>query len=680
MTARGGGARRALLALLALVVTLLPAAATAATVTAVPAPGEIEIDIVAIGPDVVEPGGTLALTVVVRNTSDEALAAPRVRLKLAPRLLASRSSVARWAERDDDQYSGSVVAETLVPTPIAGGTEVTLPITVAADDLPLRDSPSSWGPRGLAVAVLDAGFSQLALTRSHVVWFPGRSFASPIRTSVLVPITARAPDVDTGLIPAEDLRALTADGGRLASVLSATSVPGVTWALDPAVLASADAAAAGVPGVARWLESLRAEADRRDVVALGYGDPDVTALAHAGLPGVHDLTEEQGRDTADALLDAPTRSDIAWPASGSVDAETLAMLADGGRSAVVLSRGSQPLDETLSFTPTGRATLTVGSGSVDSLLVDTPLSETLASVEDDVLAVQRLLAETAAITMERPSVDRHVLVTATRDWDPDPQVGAAAIRALTAVPWVEALPLSEMLATEPPDLERAPLSYPESDAALELDAATLRAAGGAVQDVREMAPALEDPAELVADAERSAAAAASVAWRDDRDEWTAQVGAFVERSAALAAGVRVVPGSAINVLSAQADLPLTVTNDLTQAVEVRVTLRSSTPRLVAEDAVPVTVPAGGSERVSVPVRALASGNTEVMVQLRTPAGEPIGEPVSLVVRVRADWENRGTLGLAAVAGVVLVVGLVRTIRRGRRTADTSPSLDAGADR
>ncbi len=163
-------------------------------------------------------------------------------------------------------------------------------------------------------------------------------------------------------------------------------------------------------------------------------------------------------------------------------------------------------------------------------------------------------------------------------------------------------------------------------------------------------------------------AATSVAWRDDLSAWTDQVQTFVASSSALVQGIQVVQGSDINVLSARADLPLTVTNSLDQDVQVTVQLNPGSARLVAEEVVPVTVPAGGQERVAVPVRAIASGDTEVSVQLRTPDGEDLGEPVLIMVRVRADWENRGTLGLAVVAGLVLVVGLVRTIRRGRRTA------------
>lgn len=715
MTARRTRRRTLVAVLVALTALLLPVSTAVAdpTFAASAAPGDVSVDLVAIGPDVLAPGGTLAVTVVVRNEGTEPLVAPLVRLKLAPRLLGSRAAVADWATADGDDFSGSLVAEVPLPGGIGPGAHVTVPLTVPADDLPLPGAASGWGPRGIAVAVLDSDFVQVALTRTHVVWFPGRSFDEPVRTSVLVPLTGGAPDVSTGLVPAEDLEELTADGGRLTAVLTAASAPGVTWAIDPALLASAAAAEPAAtdpvgtpipdpasaptdqptdqpagqpePGPAAWLERLRTAATDREVVALPYADPDVTALAHAGQGQLHGLAEELGRDAVQELLGESARTDVAWPASGTVDPETRQVLSGDGRSAVVLSQGAQPLAEALDFTPTARSSLTAGGEAVAGLLVDTVLSTTLAeagqgfggartpqSTADDLLAVQRLLAETAAITMERPSVERHVLVTAPREWDPGAQTGARALAALTAVPWVQSAELGALVDAPVPDVERDALTFGPSDAAGELPADGLRTVGAALESTRQMAAVLTQPEDVLATAERSAVAATSVAWRRDLAGWAAQVQAFADAADALVGGVEVVQGSDINVLSARADLPLTVVNSLEQDVQVEVELNPSSARLVAEEAVPVTITADSQERVSVPVRAIASGDTEVAVQLRTPDGEDLGEPVLITVRVRADWENRGTLGLAMVAALVLVVGLVRTIRRGRRTAAMPP--------
>jgi len=77
------------------------------------------------------------------------------------------------------------------------------------------------------------------------------------------------------------------------------------------------------------------------------------------------------------------------------------------------------------------------------------------------------------------------------------------------------------------------------------------------------------------------------------------------------------------------------------------------------------------QRVAVPVRAVANGDTEVEIALSAPDGTSLGSPVVVPVRVRADWETRGLLVVGAVLALVLVSGLVRTIRRGRRRSEST---------
>ena len=172
-------------------------------------------------------------------------------------------------------------------------------------------------------------------------------------------------------------------------------------------------------------------------------------------------------------------------------------------------------------------------------------------------------------------------------------------------------------------------------------------------------------------AEASAVAATSVSWREARPAWQDAVAELGARAEQVVSGVHVVEGSTVNVVSAAADLPVTVANELDQDVSVVVSVQPRTPRLVADDPVEVVVDAGGAQRVAVPVRAVANGDTEVEIALSAPDGTSLGSPVVVPVRVRADWETRGLLVVGAVLALVLVSGLVRTIRRGRRRSEST---------
>ena len=122
-------------------------------------------------------------------------------------------------------------------------------------------------------------------------------------------------------------------------------------------------------------------------------------------------------------------------------------------------------------------------------------------------------------------------------------------------------------------------------------------------------------------------------------------------------------------LATTSELPVRVTNALPMDVAAVVRLDPPDARLSAPTAVEVTVPAHGEASARVPVEAAGSGNLAVRVLLTTPSGTPLGTPESLDIRVRADWETRGT----AVAGIVLTIlvvgGIVRTAVRRRRGAD-----------
>jgi len=77
------------------------------------------------------------------------------------------------------------------------------------------------------------------------------------------------------------------------------------------------------------------------------------------------------------------------------------------------------------------------------------------------------------------------------------------------------------------------------------------------------------------------------------------------------------------------------------------------------------VAAGEQATVRVPVRSVANGDVTIEVALLSPEGRPVAPSSSFGVRVRAEWENVGTGVVAALLGVGLVAGIVRTVRRGR---------------
>jgi len=658
-----------------------PISTSAADTTA---PADPELLITSVSPVALGPDGDLAVTARLRAGSQEAVpAGSSVELRLQRSQLSTRSDVAAWTAQDDAGAVGSRLAVLEVPEAIEPGGSLEVSLSVPAAEAGLPAANESWGPRGVSVVLRDGDSARLAVARTHVVWYPGRAFDAPTMVTVVVPVTGGAPDPGTGLLDPAALAAQTQDGGRLDAALLAASTPGAVLALDPAVLEHGppgDQGGAEPPAGSdeedtaassqheRWVSRVRTVAAAQESLMLGYGDPDNAALAHAGETAIARLSEERARDAVQRLLDAPVRTDIGWPVGSDADTVTVNLLAELGRSAVILDESAQPLARIPSASSDGRSVITDASSPTPTLLADTALTSTLAAVGQDgpdggVAAIQTLLADSAAITLQRPSRSRHVLVTAPRSWSVDPRLAGQAVAALLQAPWNTPAGLQ-------PLLDAAPVARPSPELtvrerASELAVPGLQQVGASLSRAERLSAAFADPAGIVLPAQRSAVALASSHWRGSPQQWRQGVAAFEQRTQDRQNSVRVVPGSTVTQVSRNVRLPVTVQNDSDQPVTVVLDVTPRSSRLVVTGTVTLVVPANDREIGYVPVRGVGNGDTSVRIQLLTQAGAPLGQPVQTEVLVRADWESWGTYAVAAVAALVLAVGLFRTVRRGK---------------
>jgi hypothetical protein len=568
---------------------------------------------------------------------------------------------------------------------------VDVELRVPATTLRLSTADAAWGPRGLSVEVTDSGRRE-GILRTFMVWMPTEQPLAPTRVSVLVPLTGGpvdpTADATTETPAPTGTRATAVPGAlsddvvdRLADVVDATGgVPAVSWAVDPALLVAARVPDPD-PAAERWVTELTAAAPGRDVFALPSRDPDLAAFAHGGGEELVSLAVTTSSAAVDPVLGTPVRTDLAWPAAAVPDVATVALAARTGATSVVVGDDALLPDE-LTYTPTGRATVATPAGPVAALVADDALSDQLVSPRDltGAAAAQRVLAETAVVTKERPSEQRHLLLAATRGWAPDAPLAAAQLAALDTAPWVDLTPLSTLIGAADPGVDRRPLPDRRVDEG-ELPPGAVRSLQQARADLAAFSTVVADPSELVSGSDDAVLAPTSVAWRSDPAQRAAVVDAVLDDLAARRSGVRVVPGSSLNLISETGRFPVGVRNDLAQDATVQVAVVPESARLVVDGAETVTVPAQSETQARIPFHAVGSGDVAVQVTLLTPDGVPLGAPQRFTVRVRADWENVGTAVVAGLLGVALVVGIVRTIRRGqtsRRGAGSTPVEDIAA--
>ncbi|WP_311765833.1 DUF6049 family protein, partial [Actinomyces sp. 187325] len=428
-------------------------------------------------------------------------------------------------------------------------------------------------------------------------------------------------------------------------------------------------------------ELARALTDAReagDVVVLAWQDADLASLAHLGETDLAASALTRAHQEA-SLLDDALGTDLSSGtttalATGPLDAATLSLLPETVTT-VIASPGDLPVAEELFYTPSG--TTTVNGRAV--LVPDEDLSDAASGTSDGAAlngldARQLLRADTAVRVRQAPSVGRDVVVTVSRAEaaNQTAEVLDERLDALLDAGWTVPQDLGSLVGSAREDetngeqAARQPL--PEvAQAEGELTAEDLAAARQAEAGLETLATVLSDPQAVTGGATEVVSACVSSAWRTDTAGRSAYTAAVAGLRDTVAAGLSAAPSSTINVIAQSASMPVRVVSSLDQDVTVRVHLKPSSTRLQVSEDVEVTVPAQGEATVSVPITAVGSGEVTVTIDLLAPDGTSVGTPVAILTRVHADWENLGTRVVAGLLVLVLVAGIVRTVRRGRRT-------------
>jgi hypothetical protein len=124
--------------------------------------------------------------------------------------------------------------------------------------------------------------------------------------------------------------------------------------------------------------------------------------------------------------------------------------------------------------------------------------------------------------------------------------------------------------------------------------------------------------------------------------------------------------SAINYVGGSGSLPVSVTNQLDQPVEVVLSGTANNGRLHIEGTQVVDIPAQGGAKAKLPVRSISNGDVAVTLTLRTKDGHVIGKPSTVEITVNAGWEAVGAVVFVAAMLALFGTGVYRNVRRARR--------------
>ncbi len=659
--------------------------------------GQVSVVIESVSPQWARPGHTVTVSGIVRNGTRA------TQNGLSIQLLSSASPLSS----EDDL---SLYAAGRYPAAAPEGLQVRLPGAVRPGGTlhwramlnPTTAGMSSFGVYPLAAQVLNSVGLPGATDRTFLPFWPGNSGQKPKRLSIgwLWPMLAQPEQAVCRALLSNGLAPSVAGGGRLTRLLDAgrsySARAQLTWAIDPALVRTAQAMSRPysvqtgadctgaktmrADGSARdWLSGLTGAISGQQAFLTPYADVDVAALSHDGLDADLRSAFAQSRTVGSKILHLPASANtMAWPSGGLADAGVLESLAVNKIDTVVLdSTVMPPKGPPLSYTPSAQASTPSGvGGSLKVLLADHTISQILATPATGpgsaFATEQRFLAQTAMIVAELPATARSLVVAPPRLWNPAPGLAGGLLSETVHAPWLRPTSLSSMAAKAHPSGQvprRPPPSHRVSRP--ELSPSYLSRVASLGTSIRLQASIFtpSEPSYLNA----AIAALESVNWPGSRAQSAAARHRLLDQVQDFVAGqakkVGIIDsGQHFTLSGSSGKVPVSIFNGLHTAVHV--TLHAQVPtdgglQIGAFDGT-VTVDAGGTATVRLPVHATTVGATEMTLSLLSPSGVMLpGTTVQLPVHA----SQFGTLALVVLfvaLALFILASFVRAVRRSRR--------------
>jgi len=685
----------------------------------------VTVSLTRITPTVAVPKASVTISGTVRNTGSVPIASAVARALIGERPLVDRGAVSQWAASTGEQEVTVVARKSLVPN-LAPGAVATFTLSVPATAIPHRESFAVLPLSVDVVGTTSATTSETVALGNVRTFLPTLSAVKayvPLSIAWVVPLTLDPNPALHGMDSAARTAAWTkavGPGSRVDRLITGTDSSKVTWAIDPAILGTPQPSGAGgtstKPGptattstapargstaspdqvtevTATLANRLRAAAPRHTLWSLPYADPDLAALFPLA-PGNRFL---RALITPTSMLKSTVgsaRTDIAWPVDGTLTAGRERQLRQGfsspGLAAAVTSASTLASHSEYTDDASRRS-----SDGLPLLAYDEALSQTFTQTSSTVsgtITIQRFLADTMALLGERPGTsNRSVLVAAPRTFAGDPTVLRTFFAAIAKAPWLIPTTTDKLLAgskaatPEVPGLATSlrPSSpagpSPLSPGTSPLTLAQLGTISSTMSAITGIA-SIRDDAELFrarwTDAQNQIL---SVRWRG-RPRGPAAIDTATQSAiTAVSQGVRVAPSS-VNFFADKGVLQITVFNDLAVPVhDVRLTLTPAQPRLrIEQQPGPLKVGAKSRTNVRLQVTAIAAGLVPIEAVLTTPNGTPLGRNARVDVRVQptSTWLY---WVLGAVAGIILVLGTYRSVRRGSTRASRPAAQEIPLD-
>ena len=396
--------------------------------------------------------------------------------------------------------------------------------------------------------------------------------------------------------------------------------------------------------------------DGHDLLDASYVDIDPATLVAAGLDGELTNQRDLGRGTLTDLLEAPLVG--TWRLDHHVDENALDQLRQRGIFRVIVPSSAVHggvLDPAQG--PAGESTVRLAAASPTFTLGAT-------APGDPVLAAHRLLARLATVATDRTVSARVVVDVVAAIADPT-TLGIVLDALAEGSPWFASTTLDALLdASSPTEAELQPAdpvdlgTYPD-----ELT--------GGRRELASYASMVGKEGQLIADSERTLTVSAAAGldldqrWGDVRQVREALAGPFDS--------IHLPAEDTVTLGARDATFPVTIRSELGQPADVVIELQASDRLEFPSNRIPVTLE-GERTTVSIHVRTRASGDTPVLITVRSPDDQTLLAESRYVVRSTAISGVGLVLTLGAAA--FLAVWWARHWLRARRARNEPSPADS----
>ncbi|MGC4936870.1 DUF6049 family protein [Kribbella sp. DT2] len=710
----------------------------AASVAAQPAPDAVaspaaddpvvDVSVDSFTPATPRPGDQVTITGRVTNTSSATLGNPQAAVCVVDKRLDSRAQLAAIPteadkpvnERDDCVGLNNSDSTTFQEygAPLAPKATVAFRLVVRWSDWDLRsDEPGVYtvGVRFRGDYTNDdtreTGRVSVGLARTLMPVIPKTPLPRKVSTALVIPLRHRPTLLSGDRFANESLAEALAPDGELGRLLAIGRAQKVTWLVDPAMIDEVKRMAAGYkvtidgqtqPGkgqkvAAAWFSAFNAGRTRNPVVMLPYGDPDVGSLIDGGAP-LRDLVGQARTATERFNLGGPQyfQSGL-WLENGSASSRNLAAGSTG-------YAGTKPDDVNLvpssAWTPDARPSLAPSPmydvstpegpvKSVRTVIADSALTAggpDPSNAADPVQVRQRFAAETALLASTGKG-QVTVVALPPRGWDETGQATAALASALT-LPWTTPVGLDVFYRNDP----RHPQAKPVMSKGPNAPRTTPGLTANQLQQVKSLTTATSTYVSLLTDREgadeslrRALLRSTSTSWRGFPDESQRFATSELSTVNYLLGKVHLVTNAGangrelkVNLSGSKGTFPLTIANELTVSVRVRVVVRSVNRTDLRIDPVQIkTLPPGQKATYQIDASAEQNGLIRAEAQVVSVDELPVGSSRELVIQA-AQYGSVGWILVGSAVALLFGTSAVRIYRR-VRSERRNPTPEPGDD-